>query len=205
MVFRKKDTFLETLYEVAKNVYEAARFFNEFKIDSLESVKIFADKMKEFEHKGDNYIHSLIQALNKTYITSIEREDILNLAVKLDDVLDGMEACASRFYMYDITKGNKVMMDFAENNQASTLEIVKALELLRERKLLPIREYTIKINELESQGDELLRDGIRGLFKESNDAIHIIKYKEIYEILESVSDSCEDVADTLETIIMRNS
>ena len=205
MVFRKKDTFLETLYEIAKNVYESARFFNEFKIESLDSVKTFADKMKEYEHKGDDYIHSLIHALNKTYITSIEREDILNLAVKLDDVLDGMEACASRFYMYDITKGNKTMIDFAENIEASTLEIVKALELLRERKLLPIREYTIKINELETQGDELLRDGIRSLFKESNDAIHIIKYKEIYEILESVSDSCEDVADTLETIIMRNS
>jgi len=205
MVFKKKDAFLETLYDIASNVYEASKFFNKFKIESLESVHKFAEEMKEFEHKGDDYIHELIRALNKAFITSIEREDILNLAVKLDDVLDGMEACASRFFMYDITKADHFMVKFAENIEASSFQMLKALELLRERKLLPIREYSIKINELESIGDELLRDSIRTLFQTNNDAIKIIKYKEIYEIMESVSDSCEDVADTLETIIMRNS
>jgi uncharacterized protein len=205
MVFKKKDTFLETLHLIADNVYESAKFFNKFKLDSIESVQTFANKMKEYESKGDTYIHELIQALNKTFITAIEREDILNLAVKLDDVLDGMEACTSRFFMYDIVKGDEYMVRFAENIEASAAEILKAMELLRERKLLPIREYTVKINDLESVGDELLRESVRKLFQESSDAIHIMKYKEIYEILEGVTDSCEDVADTLETIIMRNS
>lgn len=205
MVFKKKDTFLETLYEIAVNVHESAKFFNQFKIRSREDVKEFADKMKEYENKGDSYIHSLIRALNDTFITAIEREDILNLAGKLDDVLDGMEACASRFYMYDITEGDEFMVKFGQNIEASTAEIINAMELLRMRKLLPIREFTIKINELESEADELLRTSIRTLFMKSGNAIHIMKYKEIYEILEGVSDSCEDVADTLETIIMRNS
>jgi uncharacterized protein len=205
MVFKKKDTFLETLYQIAYNVYESAQFFNKFKLDSSESVQTFADKMKEYESKGDTYIHELIQALNKTFITAIEREDILNLAVKLDDVLDGMEACTSRFFMYDIVEGDDYMVKFAENIEASAAEILKAMELLRGRKLLPIREFTVKINDLESVGDELLRESVRKLFQQSNDAIHIMKYKEIYEILEGVTDSCEDVADTLETIIMRNS
>ena len=122
MVFKKKDTFLETLYQIAYNVYESAQFFNKFKLDSSESVQTFADKMKEYESKGDTYIHELIQALNKTFITAIEREDILNLAVKLDDVLDGMEACTSRFFMYDIVEGDDYMVKFAENIEASAAE-----------------------------------------------------------------------------------
>lgn len=107
--------------------------------------------------------------------------------------------------MVKATKGDDFMVKFGQNIEASTKEILNAMELLRERKLLPIREYTIKINDLESQGDELLRTSIRTLFQTSTDAIHIMKYKEVYEIMEGVTDSCEDVADTLETIIMRNS
>lgn len=205
MVFKKKDQFLEALYEIAENVYEAAKYFNRFKIDSHESVKTFASKMKEYEDRGDEYIHKLILSLNKSFITSIEREDILNLAVTLDDVLDGIEACSSRFFMYEIFAPNDYMVKFAENIEASSLEILKALDLLRNRKLLDMRQYIIKINDLEKEGDSLLRHGLYTLFKESNDAIQIIKIKEVYEILEKVSDSCEDVADTLETIIMRNS
>ena len=129
----------------------------------------------------------------------------MTLAGKLDDVIDGMEACASRFYMYDINKSDEYMVNFGEIIEASTKEILNAMELLRARKLLPIREFTIKINDLESEADEVLRTSIRRLFQTSSDAIHIIKYKEIYEILEGITDSSEDVADTLETIIMRNS
>src|SRR5699024_1475909 len=121
------------------------------------------------------------------------------------DVLDGMEACASRFYMYDISVSDKYMVQFGEVIEKSAKEILNAMELLRERKLLPIREFTIKINDLESVGDELLRTSIRELFQTSTDPIHIMKYKELYDILEGVTDSSEDVADTLETIIMRNS
>jgi len=205
MVFKRKDTFLETLYEIAVNVHECAVFFNHFRIESQANVQEFANKVKEFENKGDSYIHSLIRALNNTFITAIEREDILNLAGKLDDVLDGMEACASRFYMYDITKSDEYMVKCGEIIEAQTKEILNAMELLRARKLLPIREFTIKINDLESEGDEVLRTSIRQLFQTSSDAIHIMKYKELYEILERITDSAEDVADTLETIIMRNS
>lgn len=205
MVFKRKDTFLETLYEIAVNIHECAVFFNHFKIESQSNVEEFAIKVKEFENKGDSYIHSLIRALNETFITAIEREDILNLAGKLDDVLDGMEACASRFYMYDVTKSDHYMVKLGEIIEASTKEILNAMELLKSRKLLPIREFTIKINDLESEGDEVLRTSIRELFQTSTDAIHIMKYKELYEILEGVTDSAEDVADTLETIIMRNS
>lgn len=205
MILKKKDKFLELLYEIAVNVHETAKFFNSYKLSSPESVLEFADKMKVYEKKGDSFIHEIILALNKTFITPLEREDILNLAVRLDDVLDGMEACASRFYLYDVTNSDTYMKQFAENIEDSTAEILKAMEMLRNRDLQAIRQHAININKLESIGDELLRTSIRTLFQESQDAIHIIKYKELYEILERVTDSCEDVADMLESIIMGNS
>lgn len=205
MVFRKKDPILETLYQISVNVYEAAKYFRSFDFQSAEEVDKFSVRMKEYESKGDTYIHEIIQTLNKVFITALEREDILNLAVRLDDVLDGMEACAARFYMYSIHRVDDVMKQMAANIEESVSQILKSMELLRERKLMPMREFTVKINMLESEADELLRNGVRTLLQTSNDAIHIMKYKEIYEVLEGVSDSCEDVADMLETIIMRNS
>ncbi len=205
MVFKKKDPFLEKLYLIAENVVESAKYFNHFKIDSQEGLIEFAKVMKDYETKGDNYNHELIIALNKTFITSIEREDMLNLAITLDDILDGIEACASRLYMYQVTKPNADMVEFGQLIETASNVVLEAMDLLRKRKLLEMRPSIIRINDLEKDGDVLMRKGIYELFQQSTDAIEIIKIKEIYEILERVLDSCEDVADTLESIIMRNS
>lgn len=205
MVFRKKDPFLEKLYTIAENVVEAAQYFNRFKISSQESLVEFAKVMKDYETKGDNFNHELIIALNKTFITAIEREDMLNLAITLDDILDGVEACASRFYMYQVTTPNAYMVEFGQLIESASNVVLEAMELLRNRKLLDMRPSIIRINDLEKDGDALMRKAIYELFQQSKDAIEIIKIKEIYEILERVLDSCEDVADTLESIIMRNS
>jgi len=204
MLFTKSDPLLDDLLLIAQNVHDSAVFFNQYKVRSLESVESFANTMREFESKGDQLIHEIIVRINKTFITAIEREDVMELAIKLDDVLDGLEGCAARLYMFDITLGDEVMIQFAEIIEQSTKQIVLALELLQKQKLSAMKEYIIGINELESQGDELLRSSVRGLFKNSSDAIHIMQYKEIYELLEEVTDSCEDVADVLETVIMGN-
>lgn len=205
MVFKKKDPFLEQLYQIAQNVLEAAQYFNRFKIHSEDSLSEFTKVMKEYEVRGDDYNHDLIIALNKTFITAIEREDMLDLAITLDDILDGIEACASRFYMYQVIEPNDYMVKFGELIETATIVVLEAMDHLRNRKLLDMRPSIIKINDLEKDGDMLMRNGIYELFQQSTDAIEIIKIKEVYEILERVLDSCEDVADTLETIIMRNS
>lgn len=205
MVFKKKDPFLETLFAIAENVLEAAKYFNHFKIESQESLTEFSKVMKEYEVKGDELNHSLIIELNKTFITAIDREDILNLAIKLDDILDGIEACASRFYMYQVTTPNQYMRDFGQLIETSVGVVIEAMDHLRNRKLLEMRPAIIRINDLEKEGDALMRQGVYELFQQSQDAIEIIKIKEVYEILERVLDSCEDVADALETIIMGNS
>ena len=205
MIFSaKRDVFLDMLTTIAENVKESAQYFVDFKIRNEADLKTFATKMKEFETKGDTYIHEIIVALNKTFITPLEREDILELANTMDDILDGMEQCASRFEMYNITTADEYMVEFAQKILESTEEVAKSAKLLNKKKLMDIRPHAIKINDIESKCDELLRVCIKELFVKEKDPIKIIQYKELYEVLESISDSCEDVADTLETIIMRN-
>ncbi|WCN36924.1 DUF47 domain-containing protein [Aneurinibacillus uraniidurans] len=205
MIFSaKRDVFLDMLTSIAENVKESAQYFVDFKIRDEADLKEFATRMKEFETKGDTYIHEIIVALNKTFITPLEREDILELANTMDDILDGMEQCASRFEMYNITEADEYMITFAQKILESTEEVAKSTKLLNKKKLMDIRPHAIKINDIESQCDDLLRICIKELFANEKDPIKIIQYKELYEVLENISDSCEDVADTLETIIMRN-
>ncbi|HET7658301.1 MAG TPA: DUF47 domain-containing protein [Bacillales bacterium] len=201
---QKQDDFFKMLSNVAENLMESMQYFKDFKIKSESDVKEFAKVMKQYENKGDTYIHELIVALNKTFITPLEREDILELAVKMDDILDGMEACSSRFEMYTITGVNDYMVQFVEQLNEAVKEVERSVQLLSKKKLMDIRPHAIKINDYESTCDELLRVCIKDLFAKETNPIKVIQYKELYELLEEISDSCEDVANTLETIIMRN-
>lgn len=200
----KNDKFLSMLSTIALNVEEASKYFVDFKINNADDLKEFSRIMKDYEKKGDAYIHELIVALNKTFITPLEREDILALAIKMDDVLDGFEQWASRFEIYNIIQSDEYMIKFVDILLEATKEIAVASTLLSKKKLLEIRNHVIKINDYESECDELLQESIRNLFKLEKDPIKIIQYKELYEMLEDIADSCEDVANTLETIIMRN-
>jgi predicted phosphate transport protein (TIGR00153 family) len=204
-VFRKKDIFFKTLEDMADIIYETVDRFANAVHGDLPDVTAFAKEMKEYEHKGDKYTHIILTELNKTFITPIEREDIMELIKKLDDVLDGIEACASRFEMYQISKSDPFIRKFGDCLRRSAQEIKSAIYLLTQKKLLAIQPHCVKINELENEGDDLMRQGIKHLFQNVKDPIELIKHKEIYERLEQTTDSCEDVANTLQSIIMRNS
>lgn len=205
MIFTaKKDVFLDKLSTIAENVKQAAKYFVDFKIKNGNDLQEFSKTMKEFETRGDTYVHEITIALNKAFITPLEREDILALAIRLDDVLDGLEQASSRFEMYEITQPDESMLQFAQHIFNSTEEVEKSTNLLVRKKLMDMRPHLIKINDIEFICDDLLRKSIKDLFHKEKDVIKIIQFKEIYEILENVSDSCEDVADTLEVIIMRN-
>jgi predicted phosphate transport protein (TIGR00153 family) len=205
MIFSpKKDVFFDLLFTISENVKEAAQYFVDYKIHNISDLKEFARVMKEYERKGDSYIHELVVELNKTFITPIEREDIHQLAMKMDDVLDGLEQCSARFEMFSFTEIDDHMVRFFDNIYQSTIEIANALKLLSHKKLLDMRTHAIKIKDYETKCDEILRASIKNLFVEQKDPIKIIQYKELYEMLEEIADSCEDVANTIETIIMRN-
>lgn len=201
---KKVDKFSALLSNIASNLDESVDFFTEYKLKNISDLKIFSEKMKEFESKGDTFVHEVIKELNDAFITPIEREDILSLAMSMDDVLDGLEACAALFEMYSITQADEFMLKFVEAIQGSVHEIQKAVELLSNKKLSQIREHAIKIKDFESKCDNILRQSIKNLFTVEKDPIRIIQYKEIYEELEDIADYCQAVANTLETIIMKN-
>lgn len=205
MAFGKKKDKIFTLLEVmTDNIVDASQFFKEYKITEVKDLKVFSSKLKDYETKADNYVHEMIVELNKTFITPIEREDILMLTVRLDDIIDGIDNTAAMLEMYDIQQSNEHMVEFVYIIHLAVLEIKEAINLLARKKLMDIRPHAIKIKNFETDCDVLLRKVIRELFANETDAIKIIKYKEIYESLELISDDCQNVANTLETIIMKN-
>lgn len=204
MAFKKKDKFAVILSNISANLKESADFFADYKLKNVSDLKIFAEKMKEYETKGDSYIHEVTVDLNNAFITPIEREDILHLAMSMDDVLDGIEATSALFEMYSITQADDFMVKFVDAIRGAAIEIDKAVDLLSTKKLLNIRDHAIKIKDYESKCDGILRQSIKHLFATEKDPIRIIQYKEIYENLEDIADYCQSVANTLETIIMKN-
>ncbi|HEY9576359.1 MAG TPA: DUF47 domain-containing protein [Pseudobacillus sp.] len=204
MFKHKKDKFTILLNSIAVNLKESADYFADYKLKNASDLKVFYNEMKTFETKGDELIHEVIKELNQSFITPIEREDILALAMSMDDVLDGLEETAAMFEMYSIINVDEYMLKFVEAIRGCSVEIERSVDLLETKKLLPIREHVIKIKDYETTCDGVRRQSIKHLFATEKDPIQLIKLKEIYESLEQIADFCQDVANTLETIIMKN-
>ncbi|WP_062105369.1 DUF47 domain-containing protein [Bacillus niameyensis] len=205
MAFRnKKDKFSSLLEKIAANLKESSIYFAEFKLNTIEDTEIFAAKMKDFESIGDDYVHEIIKELNVSFITPIEREDIMALSMIMDDVLDGMENTAALFHMYNIIQADDYMYKFVDAIVKCVDEIEMSIGLIFSKKLPDVRPHAIKIKDYESKCDEVLRESIKHLFTIETDPIRLIKYKEIYENLEQITDSCQGVANTLESIVMKN-
>lgn len=201
---KKSDPFFDALHKIAENMREAAHYTNDFRIESVADLKEISIKTKSYETAGDKLIHELIVMLNKSFMTPIEREDILELAIRMDDVLDGLEHCIAHFEMFSLTEVDESMRTFFGLIAKSADEIVAATEKLQKRDLLGMRPHAILIKDYERECDEVQRSSIKKLFLNEKDPIRIIKFKDIYEQLEDVADYCQNVANTMETIIMRN-
>lgn len=204
MFFKKTDIFFETFKAIAQNITQAAAEFSD-EIHHPNSEKRGLTNIQDYEKNGDRHTHTIIKELNKTFITPLEREDIMNLAVKMDDILDGIEATLIRMDIYDIKDMNIFIKRNAEIILEQCQEVEKAITLLTSKKFLDIRAHAVKINELENEADHLFNNSLRELVSTCTDAIEFVKLKQIYEMLEEVTDACEDVANILESILMRNS
>jgi uncharacterized protein len=200
----KNNKFMLLLREISTNLKEATAYFSDNKLRTTDDIVVFSNQMKEFETKGDQFVHTIIKDLNHVFITPIEREDILSFAMSMDDVLDGLEKIASLFEIYSITNADYYMLQFVEYIKNCTLEIDQSVELLASKKLVKMREHAIKIKDYESKCDDVLRESIKHLFQVEKDPIRIIQYKEIYEEFEEIADYCQNVANTIEAIIMKN-
>ncbi|EON70535.1 DUF47 domain-containing protein [Lysinibacillus sphaericus] len=200
----KQDPFFQALLKISKNVKEGIYYAHNARIQDIDALKEIAVTMKQYETSGDKLIHELIVMLNKSFMTPIEREDILALANKLDDVIDGMEGCIAHFNMYNLTEVTEPMRQFLTYIAKSTDEMVQAMELLNSKKLVEMRKHSIQIKDYERECDEIFRSSMKQLFIQEKDPLRIIVFKDIYEQFEDIADSCQTVANTIETIIMRN-
>lgn len=204
MFFKKNDVFFETFKAIAQNITQCAREFSA-EVHNPNPAKTGLTNIQNYEKAGDRHTHTIIKELNKTFITPLEREDIMNLAVKMDDILDGIEATLIRMDIYDIKDMNVFIKRNSDIILEQCLEVEKSIELLTTKKFLDIRAHAVKINELENEADDLFNNSLRELVSSCTDAIEFVKLKQIYEMLEEVTDACEDVANILESILMRNS
>ena len=161
-----------------------------------------AHEIKEVEHQCDFLTHEVIQRLNKTFVTPIDREDIHELARTLDDVMDAIDNAASLIPLYRIDKVKPGARELTRVIIQQTDEIRAAVEALEQRK--GVLERAIEINRLENEADRIHRRAIGELFDTEPNPINVIKWKEIYDLLEEATDACEDVANLLENVVVKH-
>ncbi len=196
--------FFELFEEDAKNLLAGAKLLREL-MDRYDQAPRLVKKLESLEHEGDRITHDLFAELNKTFVTPLDREDIHTLASAMDTVLDQIESAGDTMILYGVqgpTEQAKLLADIIVD---SAEQIHQPVAVLRSRR--NIREMLVncvEINRLENEADEVRRQVLAALFREEPDVIKIIKWKEIYELLERATDSCEDVADVLQTIVLKN-
>jgi len=162
-----------------------------------------SESIKELEHKADEVTHKCMTLMHRTFITPLDREDIHLLIKSMDDIIDFIDASAQRLHLYDVTVIPPDLLKLA-GLTVNSVELVKqAVHMLPNLKNSPeILKICVEINRLENQCDQVLRAAVAELFRNEQDLRLMIKLKEIYELLETVSDRCEDVANVIESIVL---
>jgi predicted phosphate transport protein (TIGR00153 family) len=173
-------------------------------LDNFENPAQSQRQIKELEHKGDSITHEIINKLNKTFITPLDREDIYALASKLDDILDLIDASAARVIMYNVETILPEAQSLGFIILQSCHAVDKAVAMLGKKTNEQIFEACVEINALENEADRVSREAISRLFDEEKDPIQLIKWKEIFETLERATDKCEDAANILESVVVKN-
>jgi hypothetical protein len=192
--------FFQLLEEESKNVLTGAQALNDM-ILNFENLSEKRKQIKEIEHRGDEIVHFIYERLRTTFITPIDRDEIGSLASLYDDVLDYIDAVAERLKLYEIKTPTEGMKQFAFLVLKSVEEIHVAFGLMHEITAPNIDARCIEVDRLENEADSLLQQSVADLFK-TEDAITIIKLKEVYEYLESTTDKCEDVVQELRNIVV---
>jgi uncharacterized protein Yka (UPF0111/DUF47 family) len=206
MAFRlipREESFYDQFEQQAEIVRQAAGLL----VEATSHFELLAEKAKQLErleHDGDQVTHDIMARLNRTFITPLDREDIHQLAAALDDVLDLVEATTEQFILYKITTVSPQAKQLAEVIRQQAEEIHKVISKLRHLRHEQVMEHCIEINRLENVGDRLLRDAMGALFEGAPDPLLVIKWRDIYTLLESATDKCEDVANVVEAIVLKN-
>jgi uncharacterized protein len=205
-LFPKDINFYDLFERGAGKVHEGAEALGDL-VKDFTNVPLKAKRIKDIEHEADLITHETIEKLNKTFVTPLDREDIHGLICSLDNILDHVEAAADKFSLYRITEVQPDAALLADILIHSVKEVQVTIGKLRNLKDADlILKHCIEINRLENEGDFVYRSAIAKLFDaHANDPLNVIKWKEVYDSIENAIDSCEDVANVIEGVTLKNS
>lgn len=202
-LFPKEIDFFEIFDKTSQNLTKSATLLVSL-MENFDNIEARAKEIHEIEQDSDMLTHDIMKKLNKTFITPIDREDLYNLASRLDDVIDLIWAAVDRIAVFKLKEPTKEGIAMSKDLLTTAEVMHKAIKELKEKNYSHVQEHCIEINRLENRIDRGFRDALGRLFDEIKDPILIIKWKEIYEHLEDASDRCEDVANVLEAIVLKH-
>lgn len=205
--FVPKDKKFFPLFEQAgSNLIEMSKLLKEsVNTTDLEQRKSLSKKLEDLEHVGDNITHQIHLELGRNFITPFDREDIHALASSLDDVADFIHGASNRMQLYQVEKATEPMIELADLILEATEHVAKALYELKDLKnIRNITDSCVRINSVENKADYIFDKALADLFEYEKDAISLIKHKEVISAMEDATDKCEDVANVLESILVKN-
>jgi predicted phosphate transport protein (TIGR00153 family) len=200
----REQKFFDLFEESAKNINEAAKALKEM-VDTWQFIDSRVAEITEMEHRGDIITHQVISMLHRTFVTPFDREDIALLAHTMDDIIDFIHAAADSMFIYKITSPTQRARELADVIVQGAAEVEKAVAGLRKRsEFKKMLESCVEVNRLENVADRIYRAAIGELFDNTTDMAQVIKWREIYEHMESATDRCEDVANVLEGVVLKH-
>ena len=197
----REEKFFDMFNAMAQNVHEGSKLLKKM-MEKDADLRDIAESIKALEHKGDRMTHDLFTKLNKTFIVPIDREDIYALSSKIDDVMDLIESVARRMVLFKIKETSEPASQLTQILSRSTAEVMAAVSQLQNG--MKVMEHCIEINRLENEADHIYHIALGKLFETETDPINLIKWKELLEKLETSVDKCEDVANVIESIVVKN-
>ncbi len=200
----REEKFFDLFEQSAKNMVETAQGLKRL-VNTWENVEEKVVEITALEHQGDTITHQIMAQLHRTFVTTFDREDIALLAHTLDDVTDFIHAAADAMFLYKVNPPSKRAKELADIIVQAATEVERAMPQLRSRsELKQILPRCVEINRLENMADRVFRSAMAELFDDSPDMAHVIKWREIYEYMESATDRCEDVANVLEGVALKH-
>jgi len=200
----KEEKFFDLFEESARNMVKAAQGLKEM-VDTWKNIEGRVGEITELEHQGDTITHQIMAQLNRTFVTPFDREDIALLAHTLDDVTDFIHAAADAMLIYKVDSPSQRAKELADIIVQAAAEVERAMPQLRHRsELRQIFTRCVEINRLENMADRVFRSAMAELFGNTTDLAQVIKWREIYEHLESATDRCEDVANVFEGVALKH-
>ncbi len=203
-ITRKEEIFFDMFVETADNACKAAEMLEELMVNYV-NVKEKVGAIEEAEHACDKQVHKILEQLNKSFITPIDREDIYLIAKELDNITDAIESTAHRFVMFNVKEVTPEAIQLAKLITESTKELKLLMAEVKDMKSSKVlAEKIVEVNRVEDDGDTVFRDAVSNLFSGKRETLDVIIWKEIYEYMENTLDACEDVANIVEGVVMKH-